>query len=77
MFLDAKSFKVISNLLLLDTECGVTVKESPYFRALPSIGRKYPNVSVSVKVTKEPDPKECEHKTSVYTRQYQGVFLLE
>jgi hypothetical protein len=75
MFLDGKNFKVITNLLLLDTQgCGATVKESPHFRALPPVGRKYPSVSVSVKVTKEPDPKECERKTSVYTRQYQGVF---
>ena len=75
MFLDGKNFKVITNLLLLDTQgCGVTVKESPHFRALPAVGRKYPSVSVSVKVTKGPNPKECEHKTSGYTRHYQGVF---
>jgi hypothetical protein len=74
VFLDGDRFKTITSVFLLNTQgCGATIEETPSFQATPD-GRKYPKLTVRVKVKKEADGAECSRKTPGYRKFYQGVF---
>ena len=75
MFVDDGRFKVISSLFLFNTQgCGVTFTESPYFRALPAVGRKYPKILVMVRLKKDADTDGCDRRTRGYTRYYHAIY---
>ena len=75
MFVDDGRFKIISSFFLFNTQgCGATFSESPYFRALPAVGRKYPKLLVTVRLKKEADTGECDRRTRGYTRYYRAVY---
>jgi hypothetical protein len=75
MFVDDGRFKVISNLFLFNTQgCGVTFTESPFFRALPAVGRKYPRILVTVRLKKDADTYGCDRRTRGYTRYYHALY---
>jgi len=75
LFLQANQFKIITSLLLLNTQgCGATINETPEFRVVPDSGRKYPSIVVRVKLKKDADTNECDRRTPGYTRYYQAVF---
>lgn len=74
LFVDEGRIKSIASQFIFETQgCRTTFTEKPSFRAIAS-GKKYPDVQVLVKVTKEPDEASCSRRTSGYTRQYQGVY---
>jgi hypothetical protein len=75
MFVDDRRFKIISSFFLFNTQgCGATFSESPYFRALPAVGRKYPKLLVTVRLKKEADTDECDRRTRGYTRYYRAIY---
>jgi hypothetical protein len=75
MFVDDGRFKIISNFFLFNTQgCGATFTESPSFRTLPGVGRKYPKVLVTVTLKKEADAAECDRRTRGYTRYYRATY---
>ena len=75
MFVDDARFKIISSFFLFNTQnCGATFTESPYFRALPAVGRKYPKILVTVRLKKEADTDECDRRTLGYTRYYRAIY---
>ena len=75
MFVDDGRFKIISSFCLFNTQgCGVTFTESPSFRALPAVGRKYPKILVTVRIKKEADTDECERRILGYTRYYRAIY---
>ena len=75
MFVDDGRFKIISSFFLSNTQgCGATFTESPYFRALPAVGRKYPKILVTVRLKKEGDAGECDRRTHGYTRYYRAIY---
>jgi len=75
MFVDDGRFKIISSFFLFNTQgCGGTFSESPSFRALPAVGRKYPRILVTVRLKKEADTGECDRRTRGYTRYYRAVY---
>jgi len=74
LFLNRDRFETITNMFILNTQgCGATFTETPSFRAQPG-STKYPNVLVTVKVKKEADPPECDHRTGVWVKTYQAVY---
>ena len=75
LFVDAGRIKTVASRFIYNTQgCGVGFTETPYFRAAPDPGNKYPRVLVRVRVRKEPDGKECDRRTRGYTRYYRGVY---
>ena len=75
MFVDDGRFKIISSFFLFNTQgCGATFTESPSFRALPAVGRKYPKLLVTVRLKKEADTGECDRRTRGYTRYYRAIY---
>ncbi|HEX6731532.1 MAG TPA: hypothetical protein VF074_16015, partial [Pyrinomonadaceae bacterium] len=75
LFVDDGRIKPIASQFIFETQgCGATFTETPSFRAIAASGRKYPDVQVLVKVTKEADEASCSRRTGGYTRQYQGVY---
>ena len=75
MFVDDGRFKIISSFFLFNTQgCGATFTESPSFRALPVVSRKYPKILVTVRLKKEADTDECDRRTRGYTRFYRAIY---
>lgn len=75
LFVDAGRIKTIASRFIYNTQgCGVGFTETPYFRAAPDPGKKYPRVLLEVRLRKEPDGRECDRRTRGYTRYYRGVY---
>jgi hypothetical protein len=75
LFLNHDRIETITNIFLFDTQgCGATFTETPSFRVLPGSTPKYPNVLVTVKVTKEADSQDCDRPTRGYVKSYQAVY---
>lgn len=75
LFVDEGRIKTITSQFVFETQgCGTTFSETPSFRAIEAPGKRYPDVQVRIKVTKEPDEASCPRRTRGYTRQYQGVY---
>jgi hypothetical protein len=75
LFVDEGRIKSIASQFIFDTQgCGSTFTETPSFRTVAAPGSKYPNVLVSVKLTKQPDEAACPRRTRGYTRHYQGLY---
>ncbi|HWO01481.1 MAG TPA: hypothetical protein VNS63_19635 [Blastocatellia bacterium] len=75
MFVDDGRFKIISSFFLFNTHgCGAMFTESPSFRALPAIGRKYPKILVTVRLKKNADTDGCDRRTRGYTRYYNALY---
>jgi hypothetical protein len=76
LFADEGRLKSITNQFLFETQgCGTTFTETPSFRAIAASGRKYPDILIRVKLTKEPDELSCERRTPGYTKYYQGRYF--
>lgn len=76
LFVDEGRLKPIASQFLFETQgCGVTFTQKPTFRAIPVAGRKYPDVSIRVKLTKERDEASCDRLTRGYTKYYQGRYF--
>jgi hypothetical protein len=75
LFVDEGRIRSITSQFVFETQgCGTMFSETPAFRAITTQARKYPDVQVLVKVTKEPDESSCPRRTRGYVRQYQGVY---
>ena len=75
LFVDSGQLKAITSQFLFETQgCGATFTERPSFRSVAAAGSKYPNVVLTVKVTKEADEPSCSRRTRGYTKSYQAVF---
>lgn len=75
LFVDNGRLKPIASQFIFETQgCGATFTEKPSFRTVASSGSKYPNVLVSVNITKKPDEASCPRRTRGYTRRYQGLY---
>lgn len=76
LFVDEGKLKSITNQFIFETQgCGTTFTETPSFRPIAASGRTYPDISIRVKVTKEPDESSCERRTRGYTKYYQGRYF--
>jgi hypothetical protein len=76
LFLNHDRISTITNIFIFNTQgCGASFAETPHFRVLPGASRKYPKISVNVKVKKETDPSECDRPTRGYTRYYKAVYF--
>jgi len=76
LFVDEGRLKPITNQFLFETQgCGTTFTETPSFRVIGASGRKYPDILIRVKLTKEPDESSCERRTPGYTKYYQGRYF--
>jgi hypothetical protein len=75
LFLDEGRIKSIASQFIFETQgCGATFNQKPSFRAIAGSDKKYPDVLVTVKLSKKPDEASCPRRTRGYTRQYQGVY---
>lgn len=76
LFVDDGRLKTIVSQLLYETQgCGNTFTEKPSFRAIAAAGKKYPDVIVRIKLTKEPDESACDRRTRGYAKHYQGRYF--
>lgn len=72
---DEGKFTVITSLFCLDTQgCGWKETQTPLFRAQPTPNGKYPNLLVTVRLTKGVTSEECGRRTRGYTRYYRAIY---
>lgn len=75
LFVDDGRLKSIASQFIFETQgCGATFTETPSFRPVAVTGSKYPNVLVSVNLTRKSDEASCPRRTRGYTRHYQGLY---
>ena len=75
LFLHNNRFDVLTNVFLFDTQgCGANVRQTPSLRVSPGGRADLPNVMVTIKVQKDPDPPECDKRTRPYTRYYKALY---
>jgi hypothetical protein len=76
LFVNDGRLKSITDQFLFETQgCGSTFTEKPSFQTITAAGRKYPDILVRVKLTKEPDESSCPRRTRGYTKFYQGRYV--
>lgn len=75
LFVDAGRVKTVASRFVYNTRgCGADFTETPYLRALPDPGNKYPRVALTVRLRKGPDGAACGRRARGYTRLYRGVY---
>ena len=73
--IDEGKFTVITSLFCLDTQgSGWKETQTPVFRAQRIPNGKYPNLLVTIRLTKEVSSEDCARRTRGYTRYYRAVY---